>query len=266
MNKRILSPREIKEKLENHKHFLNEDCDGWQYMRADFSYCCIRNWSFYNCDLSYANFYNAVIEYTEFVDVRMHNTNLKGAHLTFVEAYMVILHESYLDHVSIGESSFNTCYFNRCFMSGTMFVHSVFMNCDFIDSDLSGAKNVPYIPMVCPDEGSFIGWKKCLTNDQPISCGIPEHDRECLVKLRILEDSKRSSGTGRKCRCDKAEVISIEKFDGTPLQKAYSYYDKSFIYEVGKIVSVDNFNEDRFDECSAGIHFFITKQEAINYG
>ena len=28
------------------------------------------------------------------------------------------------------------------------------------NADLRGAKNVPYIPMVCPEEGSFIGWKK----------------------------------------------------------------------------------------------------------
>lgn len=265
MNRRILSPEAIKEKLENHKHFLNEDCDGWQDMRADFRNCCIRNWRFYNCDLSHANFSDAVIEHTEFSDVKMHYVDLTKAHLTFVRASMVRFYESDLDCASIGGSFFSLCYFHHCVVNGTVFTDSIFMNCDFTDSDLSGAVNAPYIPIVCPDEGSFIGWKKCSTTDQPISCGIPILDRPCLVKLRILEDSKRSSGTGRKCRCDKAEVIAIEKLDGTPIQKAYSDYDKSFIYEVGKIVSVDNFNEDRFNECSAGIHFFINKQEAINY-
>ena len=42
-------------------------------------------------------------------------------------------------------------------------------------------------------------------------------------------------------------------------------YDKSFIYKVGEIVSVDNFDEDRWNECSAGIHFFTSFQEAAEY-
>jgi hypothetical protein len=28
---------------------------------------------------------------------------------------------------------------------------------------------------------------------------------------------------------------------------------------------VENFNEDRWNECAAGIHFFITREEAIDY-
>ena len=28
---------------------------------------------------------------------------------------------------------------------------------------------------------------------------------------------------------------------------------------------LENFNEDRWNECAAGIHFFITREEAIDY-
>ena len=125
------------------------------------------------------------------------------------------------------------------------------------DADLWGAKNVPFIPMACPDTGSFIGWKKA-------SCGE-------IIKLLILEDAKRSSATGRKCRCDKAVVLSIEK-DGVIHDKpepdffAYSNYNTNFVYRVGETVSVDDFCENRFAECAPGIHFFINRQEAIEYG
>ena len=264
MSKRILSHDEIKEKLENHRHFLKKDCDGWETMMADFSSCCIRNFNFNNCDLTYAWFYDALIEHCEFTNVKARYINFRQVYLTSATFLSICFYDSNFTD-SVIHSSFCNCKFISCDMEYVDFKGSFFSNYEFIDSDLVGAKNVPYIPMVCPDEGSFIGWKKCLTTDQPIPCGMPKHDRPCLVKLRILEDSKRSSGAGRKCRCDKAEVIAIEKLDGTPIQKAYSNYDKSFIYEVGKIVSVDNFDEDRFDECSAGIHFFINKQEAINY-
>lgn len=120
---------------------------------------------------------------------------------------------------------------------------------------LSGAKNIPYIPMACPDSGAFIAWKKAGGKIGKI------------VKLLIPEDARRSSATGRKCRCDKAVVIAIENLDGTApgIASVASNRDRNFIYTVGETVSVPDFCEDRFQECAAGIHFFINRQEAVEY-
>ena len=108
-----------------------------------------------------------------------------------------------------------------------------------------------FFAIQCPKEGSFIGYKKVSNK---------------IIKLLILEDSKRSSATSRKCRCDKAKVLSIESLDGKEkFTEVESDFDSNFIYKVGEIVKVDNFCEDRWKECAAGIHFFITRQEAINY-
>ena len=119
-------------------------------------------------------------------------------------------------------------------------------------ADLREAENVPYIPYACPDFGMFIGFKK--------ASGY-------IVVLEIPEDAKRLSATGRKCRCDKAKVLEIQNIDGTKanVTKVASDYDPNFVYGVGKTVSVDNFCEDRWEECSPGIHFFINRQEAVNY-
>lgn len=64
-----------------------------------------------------------------------------------------------------------------------------------------------------------------------------------------------------------AKVLEIQNIDGTKanVTKVKSGYDSGFVYEVGKTVSVDNFCEDRWEECSSGIHFFINRQEAVNY-
>lgn len=123
--------------------------------------------------------------------------------------------------------------------------------------DLRGANNIPdYVcPMCCPEEGSFIGFKRAYWNKVAV-----------IVKLQIPADAKRSSATTRKCRCNKAIVISItDKLGVREFQKAVSAYDDNFIYEVGKTVVVDDFDENRWNECSTGIHFFITRNEAINY-
>lgn len=142
------------------------------------------------------------------------------------------------------------------------------MRANLSRANLSGAnlyvaKNIPYIPMVCPDTGSFIGWKKAWV---PREGSSDDEKVTCIIQLEIPEDARRSSATTRKCRCDKALVKSIEIIEESVFcTKAYSYKDPKFVYEEGKIVSVDNFDENRFNECSAGIHFFINRQETIDY-
>jgi len=37
------------------------------------------------------------------------------------------------------------------------------------------------------------------------------------------------------------------------------------VYEVGKLTIPDGFDENRWEECSHGIHFFITRSEAEAY-
>ena len=125
-------------------------------------------------------------------------------------------------------------------------------------ADLSRAKIAiellnKFYPICCPEYGEFIGWKKARNN--------------MIVKLLICEDAKRSSAYGRKCRCSKAEVVAIENVDGTlsELMEISSRRDTNFVYCVGKIVYVDDFDDDRRNECSTGIHFFITRQEAVDY-
>lgn len=103
----------------------------------------------------------------------------------------------------------------------------------------------------CPEEGSFVAYKKA---------------GNCLVKLLVLGDAKRSSGTTPKCRCDKAKVLEIENLrTGLKCMQAISNYDDKFIYRVGEIVKVDNFDDDRWNECAPGIHFFMNRENAINY-
>lgn len=135
---------------------------------------------------------------------------------------------------------------------------------DLCDADLCGAdlcganlcgvrynEQTAYYAMQCPEKGAYIGYKKAEGK---------------IVELEIQADAKRSSATTRKCRASKAKVLSITSIDGKEhFEEAKSSRDQSFVYRVGKTVEVKDFDEDRWRECSTGIHHFITREEAVFY-
>ena len=149
-------------------------------------------------------------------------------------------------------------YLRGAYLRGADLSGADLRGADLRGADLRDAKEIPYIPMACPSDGAFIGWKKVYNGDP------------YLVKLLIPEDAKRSSATTRKCRCDKAQVLAILYPDGsdcgrTQVVNPEGYGRAETLYKVGEIVLPDSFDEDRWNECSHGIHFFINKQDAINY-
>ena len=120
-----------------------------------------------------------------------------------------------------------------------------------IGAVLIGANNIPYIPTNLP-EGDFVAWKKVENK---------------IIKLRVLEDSLRSRATTDKCRCDKALVLEIQDLDGKKLdiKEVINTSYAECKYVVGEIVYADKWDEDRWDECSHGIHFFLDRQTAVDY-
>ena len=62
-------------------------------------------------------------------------------------------------------------------------------------------------------------------------------------------------------------MLTISNLDGTDanISSVSSDRDKSFIYTVGEVVEVPDFDTDRWNECTTGIHFFINRQEAVEY-
>ena len=207
-----MTNEELNKIIENHKHWLNQDCEGWQSMKADLRYADLRQ-----ADLSFTNLIGA--------DLR--NADLSYAYLRFAD-----LRNAYLCDADLHGADLR--------------------NADISYVDLSGVKNLPFIPYACPDMGSFIGYKKA---------------RNKIIKLEIPEDAKRTSATCRKCRCNKAKVLGIYDYNHNLLEdkEVASDIDRDFIYRVGEFVEVKDFDEDRWHECSTGIHFFINFEEAVNY-
>jgi hypothetical protein len=116
-------------------------------------------------------------------------------------------------------------------------------------ANLSGAENSELViaaTRILPD-GDLIGWKKCSD--------------DIIVKLRIPDTAKRSHAFGRKCRAEYADVIEVI---GAEVGITNTHGPKTE-YRAGQRITPDSFDENWQEECSHGIHFFITRLEAENY-
>ena len=224
-----MTTEEISEILKLHKAWINGEKHG---KRADLSGADLSGANLSGADLSRAYLYGANLSGADLSRAYLSGAYLSGANLSGANLYGAYLSRAYLYGANLSGADLS-----RAYLSGAY---------------LSGAENVPYTPMACPDEGEFTGWKKCKS------------DR--IVKLKIPEYARRSSASRRKCRCDKAEVIEITSIDGKEkYTEAVSGRDADFVYKVGEMVSVDDFCENRWEECAAGIHFFMNRKEAVDY-
>ena len=258
-----MTQQEIAVILENHQHWLLKDCENWENMRANLQNARLYDANLYRADLCSANLCSAILcraklrmAYLRFADIC--NADLRGADLCAADLCDTNLRGANLYRVDL--RSANLCGANLCWadlrfadLRSADLRGADLRGADLYGTYLYGAKNIPFVPFICPDKGAFTGWKKCKNN--------------YIVELLIPEEAKRLSSTRRKCRCDKAIVVSIQNINGSiaDVKTVCSQYDENFFYTVGEVVSVDNFCEDRWRECGAGIHFFINRQEAVDY-
>lgn len=193
--------------------------------------------------LNGANLNDADIKGANLIDADLIDADLTCTNIIDADLSSADLRDANLRGASLINANLNDANLNGAYIKG---------------ANLRGAENVPYIPLACPSEGSFIGWKKIRYNKN-----------EYLVKLRIPEDARRCSATTLKCRCDKAEVLAIECLSTSDKDVKQvvnrAYYNHECTYKVGEMVYPDSFDENRWNECSHGIHFFINKQDAIDY-
>ena len=247
-----LTQEQINKILEGHKHWLNEDCKGWETMMADFSSCDLRGADLGYANLRYVNLSGVNLSGANLRDVDLSGANLSGANLSGATLHDANLHDANLRDAYLSGANLSGANLSDAYLSGANLHYADLRGANLSDAYLSDAEEVPYISMVCPEEGDFIGWKRA---------------GDKIVKLHIPQDALRSSATTRKCRCNKAEVVEIYNIDGTIADERIigSSYDSSFTYEVGKTVEVQDFDINRWKECTRGIHFFINRQEAINY-
>ena len=255
---RKIDEAELNKILSNHKLWLMDESNG---IRADLSGVDLEYANLDGADLGDANLSGADLRGADLRSANLWYANLRGADLRDASLGCADLRYADLGGADLGGADLGGADLRDADLRGADLRSANLWYADLRGADLGGAnlwstdlscvKNI-FFPMACPEKGSFIAFKKA-------GCYI--------IELFIPSNAKRCSATSRKCRCSKAKVISITTPSGdkTNITEVHSNYDPNFIYKLGEYVEVKNFDDNRWNECSTGIHFFITRQEAVNY-
>ena len=228
------------------------DLRGAYLSGADLSDADLRGADLSDADLRGAYLRDAYLSDAYLSGADLSGADLSDADLRGADLSGADLRDAYLSDADLSGAYLRGAYLRGAYLSGADLSGADLSGAYLSGAYLSGAKEIPYVPLACPSDGAFIGWKKV-------------HGK--LVKLEIPEDALRCSCTSRKCRCSKAKVLSITDFDGeNPVEEILNDTRRTILlYKVGEMVYPDSFDDDRWKECSHGIHFFINKQDAINY-
>ena len=172
------------------------------------------------------------------------NTNLYGADLYCANLYGANLYGADLSRADLSRANLSRADLSRANLSNT----------NLYGADLSGAR-IDALALarqkIVPD-GTLVVWKK-------LSEGV-------VAQLEIPNDAQRTNAIGsRKCRSSAAVVVALFKdgvlFDG----EAFDRHAGKTRYKAGEVVLPDSYDDSALIECSNGIHWFLTREEAEAY-
>jgi hypothetical protein len=180
------------------------------------------------------------------------------AHLQGADLREADLQGAYLQGADLRGAYLQGADLQGAYLQGADLQGAYLREADLRGADLRGAdlnvEKIKHLFQIIPEEGSFIGWKKLENN--------------CIAKLEIPANAKRHNHlSSRKCRAEFVNVLEIKDAKSQKIKKAwnFSYSSAKTLYEVGKTIHPDEYDSDPRIDCSNGIHFFLTRQEAKEF-
>ena len=178
----------------------------------------------------------------------LHDADISGADFSGLDCQWWDMKNVRLDGCDFEGATIANGKFENCSFVGANFRNAGLQGADLRNADLTGIdlrggnvysawlegarldgiiqdESTRYFRLRCPETGAFIGYKKCY------------EDR-----------------------------VTITSFDFTQSHDwAVSLVDENFAYKKGEWIYPDRFTEDRWVESTYGIHFWMSREEAIAY-
>ena len=230
---------ELKKIIENHQHWIKEDCDGWEDMRANLKYANLKYANLEVASLKYANLEGARLEGANFKYANLEVANLEGANLKGANLYGANLKGANLEGASLEDANLKYANLKVANLEGA----------NLKGANLGGA-NI--------DEKEKFRLGQILK--EPIT-GYKKTREGVVITATIPAGAIVFCINGSKCRANKARIIDM----GGQNEVLHSSYNYDFEYRLFQDIEIEDFNLMYNVECASGFHFFRTREEAENY-
>lgn len=217
-----------------YKDFSNLDLSGLDLSNLDLNKANLSCCNLFNTNLFNTNLFNGILCNSKLLNTNLCCAYLESANLENAVLSNVDLTNTRLDYANLSYANLFDCNLEKTNLE------SVNLFRTRLDEKEKIRKGIIL-------KESMIGYKRCI-------------DR-IIVTLEIPKGAIVFSINNNKCRTNKAKVVEIS--NGETIAK--SRYDENFIYELGQEIEIEDFDLMYNVECSSGIHFFRTREEAENY-
>lgn len=249
-------------------HFLFEDLQyvnlaGQDLQECVFECCRLTGANFAGANLQGASFLDCTASRATFMDANMQGSRIDSTMLTDERDELGLPGFSYCNfsNVHLGSAKLDRAVMTSCDMRDSYLYRAAFGTADILNrfscANLAGvvwipkavAAAVPKLP-----DGKITGWKRCADGR--------------IVELEIPKTAQRSAGLSRKIRASFAITRSILSPKFKYCQTARSQRDtrgNDCAYRVGYQTVADTWDPNPWSVCTHGIHFFLTRDEAVAY-
>ena len=246
-----ITKKELKTILEQHELWL--DSNGKEGKCADL----------YGANLTCADLSGANLRFADLTDAVLTDADLSGANLTgsnFTGAYLY--------GSNFTGSNFTGAYLYGSNLTGSNFTGANLTGANLRCANLTGANltgadltgaDLTYANLTNTILDEKEQCRKGIVLTEPMTV-YKKSDEGKIITLEMPIGAKVFSINNNKRRTNKAKVIDMQ--GETELS---SMHDNSFKYHVGDEIDIIDFDDNYNVECSTGIHFFLTRDEAESF-
>ena len=238
-----MTQEELNKIVEQHQHWIHEDVDGWENMKADLSKADLRG-----ADLSEANLSGADLSEANLSGADLRRANLSRADLRRADLSRADLRRADLRWANLSEADLSEANLSEANLRGA----------DLSKADLRWA-DLRWANLSEADLSEADNFRLGRVLSEPIT-GYKKTKEGVVITAEIPVGAIVFCINGKKCRTNKAKITDM---DGHEV--LHSQYDNSYEYRLGQEIEIKDFSLMYNVECASGFHFFRTREEAENY-
>ena len=243
-----MTQEELDKIVEQHQHWIKEDCEGWEDMKADLCEANLREANLREAnlceaDLSGANLCEANLRGADLCEANLSGANLCEANLRGADLCGANLRGANLRGANLCEANLSGANLRGANLRGADLRGANLCEANLREANLRGADQ----------------FRLGKVLDEPLT-GYKKTNEGVVITAEIPAGAIVFCINGSKCRTNKAKITDM---DGHEV--LHSQYDNTFEYRLGQEININDFNLMYNVECASGFHFFKTRKEAEEY-